>query len=363
VDDQDSRHGPVNHVAGHLLLAINLVQAMSLPKAAFLDTSVFAGQQYNYASAVLTSFAPVAQKADLKILLPDPTSREVARQIKERSADALKALDDARRKAPFLSKWKHFPPKQTSMAQWELGRIAQTEWNQFLSQFQVEKLGYDGVSIPKVMAWYDSIRAPFGEGKKRKEFPDAFAIEMVSLYAEKHDICVAVVSDDTDIKKACDHYPSLLYFQSLAKLTELLLVGEAELEELRSILSGNLELLEEAVYEQINQFSTYIYDEGYEEEESSISSPQIADIRIVGLGINECTVVFNAEFDSEHKIKWEEVIDPSEGYTQTYSEWVHQSNTVGGTAKLIIDPITKTVASLGTVEVDSSEIELRRLPR
>jgi hypothetical protein len=77
---------------------------VSLPKAVFLDTSVFAGQQYNYASAILVSFIPVAQNAELLLLLPDPTEREVARQIKERASAALKALEDARRKAPFLSK-------------------------------------------------------------------------------------------------------------------------------------------------------------------------------------------------------------------------------------------------------------------
>jgi hypothetical protein len=336
---------------------------MSLPKAAFLDTSIFAGQQYNYASAVLTSFVPVAVKANIKILLPDPTSREISRQIKERSADALKALDDARRKAPFLAKWKHFPSKQSSGAQWEVRQVAQAEWAEFLKQFQVEKLDYDGVSIPRVMSWYDSVRAPFGEGKKRKEFPDAFAIEIVSLYAEKHEVCVAVVSEDQDLKKACEHYPSLLYFQSLAQLTELLLVGEAKLEELKEILSGSLEMLEEAVHEQVNGFSTYIYNEGYEEEDSSIGIPQITDIRIVGLGNNECTVVFDAEFDSEHKIKWEEVVDPSEGYTHSYSEWVSQSNCVGGTAKLVIDLKAGKVSSVSMVEVDGSEIEIRRMPR
>lgn len=336
---------------------------MSIPIAAFLDTSVFAGQQYNFASAVLTSFVPVAKKANLKILLPDPTAREIARQIKERSADALKALDDARRKAPFLAKWKHFPSKQSSWAQWEVGQVAQAEWAEFLKQFQVEKLGYDGVSIPKVMSWYDSVRAPFGEGKKRKEFPDAFAIEIVSLYAEKHGICIAVVSEDQDLKKACEHYPSLLYFQSLAQLTELLLVGEARLEELRGILSGSLEVLEDAIYEQINGFSTYIYDEGFEEEESAIGSLHITVTTIVGLGNNECTIVFEAEYDSEHKIKWEEVVDPSEGYTQTYSDWVSQLNTIGGTAKLIIDPKAGTVSSVSMIEVDVSEIEIHKMPR
>lgn len=335
---------------------------MSIPKAAFLDTSVFAGQQYNFASAVLASFVPVAKNAGLKILLPDPTSREIARQIKERSAEALRALDDARRKAPFLAKWKYFPSKQPSSANWEVGRIAQAEWAGFLKQFQVEKLGYDGVSIPKVMSWYDSVRAPFGEGKKRKEFPDAFAIEIIALYAEKYGICVAVVSEDQDLKRACEHYPSLLYFQSLAQLTELLLVSETKLEELRGILSGSLKILEDAVHEQINGLSTYIYDERFEEEESVIGCPNITKTTIVGLGNNECTIVFEAEYDSEHKIRWEEVIDPSEGYTQSHSEWVSQLNTTGGTAKLIIDPASGSVSSVSMVEVDESEIGLHTMP-
>lgn len=336
---------------------------MSLPKAAFLDTSVFAGQQYNYSSAMFTSFIPVAKNSDLKILLPDTTAREVARQIKERSNDALKALDDARRKAPFLTKWKHFPPKQTAWDQWEVGRVAEAEWREFLRQFQIEPLDYDGVSIPKVMSWYDSMRAPFGEGKKRKEFPDAFAIEIVSLYAEKYGVCVAVVSEDQDIKKACEHYPSLLYFPSLARLTELLLVGEQELEELRKALDEAMNRLEDAIHDQISGISAYVCDDRYETEEDSIGSPQVTDIRIVGLGHNECTVIFDAEFDSEHKLKWEEVVDPSEGYTQMYSEWVSQLNTASGTAKLVVDSKTKKISAVSMVEVDQSEIEIHRLPR
>lgn len=335
---------------------------MSLPKAAFLDTSVFAGQQYNYGSAVLKSFIPVAKQTGIKILMPDPTSREIARQIKERSADALKALDDARRKAPFLSKWRHFPTQHVTSAQWEVGRIAQAEWNEFLAQFQVDKLGYDGVSIPRVMTWYDAIRAPFGEGKKRKEFPDAFAVEIVSLYAEKHGLCVAVVSEDQDMKRACEHYPSLLYFQSLAQLTELLLIGNEKLDALRSALDGGLEKLEGIVHDQISMFSTYIYDQDYEEEDRSIHWPKIVDIRIVGIGNNECTVVFDVEFESEHKLLWEEVVDPSEGYTESFSDWIRQENTVAGTAKLLLDPKSGEVIDVGMVDVEGAEIEIRRVP-
>ena len=94
---------------------------MSLPSAVFLDTSVLAGQQYNFASTALASFVPVAKERALKLLLPDPTEREIVRQIKERSQEALQALEEARRRAPFLAKWKHFPPRTSSpITDWEV---------------------------------------------------------------------------------------------------------------------------------------------------------------------------------------------------------------------------------------------------
>ena len=105
---------------------------MSLPSAVFLDTSVFAGQQYNFSSTAIASFIPVAKKHALTLLLPDPTEREIVRQIRERSKEALKALDEARRRAPFLAKWKHFPPMSLDGADWEVMRIAMVEWHDFL---------------------------------------------------------------------------------------------------------------------------------------------------------------------------------------------------------------------------------------
>ena len=44
------------------------------------------------------------------------------------------------------------------------------------------------------MNWYDWKVAPFGEGTKRKEFPDAFAFAIVLQYAKKNKCSVAVVS-------------------------------------------------------------------------------------------------------------------------------------------------------------------------
>src|SRR5262249_46517168 len=149
-----------------------------------IDTSILAGQQYNFASVALTSFIPVAASKKLILLLPDPTKREVVRQIRERSVEALRALENARRRAPFSAKWKSFPKlPEARHGDWEVKNVALAEWKAFTSRFTVKELGYDGVSIDTVMNWYDSIAPPFGDGKKRKEFPDAFAIAMLAAYA------------------------------------------------------------------------------------------------------------------------------------------------------------------------------------
>lgn len=237
---------------------------MSLPTAVFLDTSVMAGQQYNFSSTALTTFIPLAKKHALKLLLPEPTESEVVRQIRERVQEALKALEDARRRAPFLAKWKHFPPTQTSyVTDWEVMNIATAEWEAFLKNFNLIKLDYSSVNIKTVMHWYDRITPPFREGKKRKEFPDAFAIAIIEAYARKTGATVAVVSDDKDIKLACDRFSSLLYFKSLPELTELLLSDSEKLGRIRESLLLDLGALEEAAFNAADVLHYYHADRKY----------------------------------------------------------------------------------------------------
>ena len=142
---------------------------MSIPTAVFLDTSVLDGQQYNFQSTALSTFVPACNDKAMKLLLPDPTEREITRHIRERSEQALAALEEARRKAPVLAKWARLEQKLRSpkVEEFEVHQIARGEWTAFLKQFTVVRLGYDLLKVDLVMAWYDRIDAPFREGKKR----------------------------------------------------------------------------------------------------------------------------------------------------------------------------------------------------
>ena len=200
------------------------VPLMEFPDAVFVDTSVLRGNHYNFASTQISSFVAVAKAKGLKLLLPRPTSDEIERHIWEGAKKTVEQLRSLFRKSPSLRKWNVWSEALISEhAEVSLGRVAMEEWYEFLKSFSVARLAYDGISIERVMEWYRWGFAPFGKGAKRKEFPDAFAIASLALYANKEGANVAVVAHDQDFKRACAREPRLLHFSSLPELTQLLL--------------------------------------------------------------------------------------------------------------------------------------------
>ena len=71
---------------------------MSIPTAVFLDTSVLDSQQYNFQSTAFSTFVPACAARSIRLLLPDPTEREIKRHIKERTSEAMSGLEALRRK-------------------------------------------------------------------------------------------------------------------------------------------------------------------------------------------------------------------------------------------------------------------------
>ena len=115
-----------------------------VPVAVFLDTSVFVSQHYNFASAAFGGFLPLFKRHGMKLLMPDPTEKEVRRHLVQRVNDALVALKSIRKRAPFLTKWRHFPKEQP--AEWEPVHEALKEWQTFLTNLGAVPLDYVGVA-------------------------------------------------------------------------------------------------------------------------------------------------------------------------------------------------------------------------
>lgn len=331
---------------------------MSLPTAVFIDTSIFDGQNYNFDSTALASFIPAAKKASLKFLLPDPTAREIKRHIKARSDEALKALEDARRRAPFLVKWDCFPKKQkTPVVNWVVDKIARDEWAAFLKQFDVEKVGYEDVKISTVMDWYDSRQAPFSD-KKQKEFPDAFVIAALAAYATKNECHIAVVSCDPDFKNACDRYSSLLYFSSLPSLTEVLLLDTHSIKDFKDVILADTNDFGAQIIKKADKLDVFP-PIGYELEGSEINSVHIAEVCIVAIGDCECTVTFEAEIECIAHLRWD--VDDADEYSGEYGS-VSEDFNISGVAKIALSQDKSKVREIVNLEIDASEIGITAVP-
>lgn len=331
---------------------------MSIPTAVFFDTSIYAGQQYNFDSAAFKTFIPVAKAHEIKVLLPDPTRREITRQIKSRSDEALAALEMARKKAPFLEKWEHFPKNNSSfITSWQVDRIASTQWQRFLSNFDVVSLGYEQVDLRQIMDWYDRSQAPFREGKKRKEFPDALAIQIVERYSELNGLQIAVVSSDVDMREACDRYPNLLHFKTLPRLTEVILGSDSDVEVYREVLEKESEYLDQSVQEAAEGALTFSPpSDGYEVVEDQVISAIVYEHSIVALGDGECTITFESEIETHHLLEWEEEV--WDDRTELESDWSLMTSYFAGVAKVSMDLKEKKITAVTSLAFESPWVDI-----
>src|SRR5206468_1659507 len=73
----------------------------------------------------------------------------------------------------------------------------------FIDKAKVDVISEENVSIAAVFEKYFARKAPFGDAKKKSEFPDAFVVAALRDWCEKEKTKMFVVSDDPDMEAAC----------------------------------------------------------------------------------------------------------------------------------------------------------------
>jgi hypothetical protein len=335
--------------------------SIPIPTAVFLDTSVFDSQQYNFQSTSLSTFAPACVQRSVKLLLPDPTEREIKRHIRDRTREALGTLEGVRRKVPFLASWRGLSPQFGSpqLEDFDAQHVALEQWQSFLRQFSVVRLGYQGLDVAKVMKWYDTAEAPFKEGKKRKEFPDAFAIQMLDAHAQKEKIYIAVVSGDDDFRVACQRYRGLLHFKALPRLTELLLSEDTRVERLRQAIEAKVSLIEEAIFEELQVIDFHHRNERLEIHGFDTVESDGVEVSIVAVGDGECTITFDTVLRMDFDMRWEEDIEDGPRWVQ---KSVTESVELSGTAKVSFAEGGSEVSEVSLLSFDQKTFALSAGP-
>jgi len=306
----------------------------------FVDSSVFIGKNYRYEhpSFVALKDAVLAGRANL--LITDITIEEVKAHIDDdisKSSQALKKVRGAvkiLRNIPVLGESAIF----NDIDRASVGEQLSKQFEQFLTDAKAITVPASEANTRFVFDCYFKSTAPFGEGKKKSEFPDAFALSALSEWADSEQKDVCVVSQDSDMNGIEAHFSHLSvvssleeflgkvtsYFEELAPLAQQLL--EDNLNEISDILEERFRWLgfvladqdgdvNETRVTEVGDISAYLISL----TPGSNGEPAEANFELTATIAYEADVSYDnletASYDSEDKvlIPWETVERTVEG--------------------------------------------------
>ncbi len=164
----------------------------------FIDTSIFESNNFLESKRIREVYK-LAERGDIKIVLPELTYDEIVNRISKNILDASqkfkKYRNDTRALRNVQSLSDKFEPFDNDEVQKEF--VEKLE-NQF-SKSNIQIVDYPTLNIKDIFRSYFEKRFPFGLGGKKSEFPDAFALKSIELWAEENNVKVLAFSKDNDM--------------------------------------------------------------------------------------------------------------------------------------------------------------------
>lgn len=225
----------------------------------FLDTEVFDHNNLNFGSASLLKLIELAQQGIVVVHLTTVTVREIEAHIVSNVTEVISSLRkfyERQRSVKFVSSLpgSPFQPIPRDYDPEPLKQSGLTLFEQFRKDARINTIPVNDVPIDGVFHDYFAATPPFGAGKNKSEFPDAFVLAALHRWCEETENRIYVVSNDGGMLSACDGSPTLIPLSSLDEFLDLSARGEKDLYEYATSVYENfrneiLELLKERFVE------------------------------------------------------------------------------------------------------------------
>jgi hypothetical protein len=182
----------------------NNTQIMLKTKNVFLDTETFVANGY-FSNNKLNTLAEYGKNGTINIYLSEITKEEVKSNIKEDLMITIQQINhfkkEIHRKGRILRNIDGFNdylnlPKLDSKIDFE--KVINS-LEEFIKLGMVKTLPYDLIDVGPIFSKYFKKEKPFGEGKKKYEFPDAILLVLIENWCIKNNQKTYLISSDTDI--------------------------------------------------------------------------------------------------------------------------------------------------------------------
>jgi hypothetical protein len=284
-------------------------------RTVFLDTSAFVSANFEYAGPVFDALAKLIADGHAKCLITPIIVGEVESNIRER-VDAINvATERFRQKHPIAKNFRSLTLKPygstfdaASAAQELIG-----QFREFLERVHIEVITLERASNSDVFRWYFEKQPPFGPGKKKHEFPDAFNIAVLEAWCKTNEEKVYVVSDDGDLADYCSASTNLIRLKRPSEFVDASLRQFAITKAIEDSVGDHHEMIKAAIRSQFEALGFYLDDEDGDVDDVTVQEVKIEEVSLVnataGIGLLEVSVqieyIATASYDDMETAIWD----------------------------------------------------------
>lgn len=188
----------------------------------FLDASAYVEAQFDWTGRKLTRFRELAKARILSVLITEVTKREVANKLCERLKEAREAIKKHEITLSQIGIDVALIDEDHAVQQQKLI----SHFDEFLKQCGARTVPLN-CDLQSILDLYFKQKPPFGPGRKKAEFPDAFVVaSLVNWSKMRGGALIYVVSRDNDLKSCCSRANGLLHLDSVSDLLSHATVSE-----------------------------------------------------------------------------------------------------------------------------------------
>ncbi len=188
----------------------------------FIDTQPFVKAGLHFDGPAFKSFRKYCEANELFHVSTCVVEREVKSKIEASVKDAISAIQTFRRKARLLASFddKKITGLFEEIPDEDIYKNAKDVFDEFMGACHTKVVKADSVNAEELLSLYFDKMPPFGDGKKKSEFPDAISLLTLKSHL-RADEKIYIVSGDGDLRDYCACHPTFISVESLDKLLDI----------------------------------------------------------------------------------------------------------------------------------------------
>ncbi len=277
----------------------------------FLDSTEFNSNSFNFESYKLKSLGSRGQKGTVRIVITDIVYKEVLNSLLnyiEKAHTDIKGLILSEKFRTI----RHLIPESAKAVEdidFELLKTRSKEQlDKFIKEAKIDIIDTGDVQVNDVLQLYFEKLPPFGESKKKNEFPDAISLIALRDWCKKTGNNIYIVSKDKDLTNLSHITNSFIELEDVGKFLEIVIEDEQqEKHEFDKFIRFFSDSHRQEIQDQIeNVFLTNEFAASDYELDATFTDPEVLNVTILSsyvINADEERIVLDVRAKIEYQLR------------------------------------------------------------